>query len=282
MDIFAKNLANKIPELKPIMLHIQETRRWLRLRSLMRSLHPISTDKTLLRFGSRYDGGYLIPDDLEGIHACFSPGIGRVSGFEKDCANRGMNVFLADASVDAPVEQHERFHFSKVFIGRAPKENYISLNDWVTCSLNGDSGDLLLQMDIEGSEYEVINDTSTELFQRFRIIVIEFHGIPWLNKDKINAFKKLLKTHSCVHIHPNNRWGAVQLRGLILPRIMEFTFLRHDRIAKSEFRKNFPHPLDVDNTSKPTLLLPKCWYRNTCNFGERLTGLLRGETFKKC
>ncbi len=58
------------------------------VRELINKLRPISCDKTLIRLGPKGDGGYLVPDDLEGIVACFSPGVGSISKFEKDCTER--------------------------------------------------------------------------------------------------------------------------------------------------------------------------------------------------
>jgi hypothetical protein len=80
------------------------------LLSLLKKLHPISSDKELIRLGPKADGGYLIPDDFVGIEACFSPGVGFLSGFEKDCAELGMEVFLADRSVEKPADEHQQFH----------------------------------------------------------------------------------------------------------------------------------------------------------------------------
>jgi hypothetical protein len=44
------------------------------LIDLIRSLHPIDSGVPLIRLGPDGDGGYLIPDDLNGIQYCFSPG----------------------------------------------------------------------------------------------------------------------------------------------------------------------------------------------------------------
>ena len=86
-------------------------------RNLLPKLHPISTDKKLIRMGAERDGGYLVPNDLEGIEACFSPGVDQISKFEQECAERGMKVFMADASVDKPAEEHPMFDFRKSYIG---------------------------------------------------------------------------------------------------------------------------------------------------------------------
>lgn len=40
----------------------------------------------MIRIGEVHDSSYIIPDDLEGITACFSPGVGPSSSFELDVA----------------------------------------------------------------------------------------------------------------------------------------------------------------------------------------------------
>ena len=238
-----------------------------RLQSLLNKLQPVSCDKELIRLGPAGDGGYLVPDDLAGIEACFSPGVGFDSIFEKDCADRGMKVFLADGSLDKPSQSHELFVFTKKHIGITTNDNFMTIDDWVKSSWPDSRDDLLLQMDIEGSEYEVLLVASDELLKRFRIIVIEFHSLNelWSKpffKMASQVFEKLLQTHICVHNHPNNCADSVKFEDIELPIVTELTFLRNDRISNPSFTKVFPHPLDVDNTeNKPSLPLPKCWYR---------------------
>lgn len=236
------------------------------LHSLLARLRPIFPNKELIRLGPKGDGGYLIPDDLEMIHACFSPGVSLVSGFEKACAERGMKVFLADKSVDGPAEEHELFQFTKKFIGAISNEEFVTLDDWVSASLSEQDSDLLLQIDIEGYEYEVFLSASKDLMNRFRIIVAEFHGLDLLwSKPFFNlasrAFDRILQTHSCVHIHPNNCCGSIKKGRMEIPRVMEFTFLRNDRISRSSYQVIFPNSLDCDNTGNAALPLPSCWYQ---------------------
>jgi len=236
-----------------------------KLKSLLTQLYPICCDKNLIRMGPSGDGGYLVPDDLEGIDACFSPGVSLISGFEKECADKGMKVFLADRSVETPAESHDLFHFTKKFIGVTSNSHFMTMDDWVSSSLTDSESDLLLQMDIEGSEYEVILAASDLLMRRFRIIVVEFHSLielwnrPFF-KLVSRVFEKLLQTHTCVHNHPNNCGGSEKRGEIEIPKVTEMTFLRNDRINNSDFAKSFPHPLDSDNKENPPLPLPKCWY----------------------
>ena len=235
------------------------------VRALLRKLRPHATQIDLLRLGPQGDGGYLVPDDLDSLEACYSPGVSDVSGFEKDCADRGMQVFMADKSVAGPAEQHERFHFEQKFVGAMSNEDFMTLDDWVDATSSNSTSDLLLQMDIEGAEYEAILAASPRLMQRCRIIVAEFHQVQFLLSHPFfgiasRAFEKILQTHTCVHIHPNNCCGSVAKSDIQLPRVMEFTFLRSDRIEDSTLATVFPHPLDADNTAEASLPLPKCWY----------------------
>ena len=180
-----------------------------KLQSLLNKLQPVSCDKELIRLGPMCDGGYLVPNDLIGIEACFSPGVGCFSLFEKECAYRGMKVFLADRSVEKPTQSHEFFVFTKKHLGVLNNDKFMTIDDWVEPSLPDSQGDLLLQMDIEGAEYEVLLGASDNLLKRFRIIVVEFHSLDELCSKPFfkltsRVFVKLLQTHTCVHNHPNN------------------------------------------------------------------------------
>lgn len=237
-----------------------------KVKAIIKGLRPYAIGKDLIRLGPKEkDGGYLLPDDLEGIEACFSPGVGGISGFEEDCLSRGMKLFLADKSVDGPNLKGKDYNFIKKFVGASVDEDFITMDHWVNNSAVDDQSDLLLQMDIEGHEYASILSTSDALLQRFRIIIVEFHYIQrvW-NQEFYNCafatFNRLLQHHTCVHIHPNNCCGIYTRQGIAIPRAAEFTFIRNDRITDKKPQTQFPHPLDSDNMYHTSITLPKCWY----------------------
>jgi len=237
------------------------------LIEFINQLKPVKIDKNLIRLGSQKDGGYLVPDDLAGIEALFSPGVGMSSSLELDCAaNRGIKAFMADASVEGPVEKHELFHFEKKFIGAIDNdEEFMTIEKWIDNADISSDSDLILQMDIEGYEYETIYSMSLEKLKRFRIILVEFHQMDMLwnsfyfEKFK-NVFLKLTQTHYVVHIHPNNCCEPINKDGISIPPVMEFTFIRKDRVKVDGYVEVFPHPLDVDCAAKKPFSLPKCWY----------------------
>jgi hypothetical protein len=45
------------------------------LKSFFGLINPVITVKELIRIGGDADGGYLVPNDLEDLSGCFSPGL---------------------------------------------------------------------------------------------------------------------------------------------------------------------------------------------------------------
>lgn len=236
------------------------------MQELIQKLHPLDCGIDLIRVGSKGDGGYLIPDDLNGIEYCFSPGVSDVANFESRLADLSIKSFLADYSVGSPPLSRQEFTFDRKFLGSSDRDPYFTLVSWKEKYLKGYTGDLLLQMDIEGYEYETILSTPEILLDQFRILVIEFHELDrlfdaFVFKLVSGCFEKLLQSFYVVHIHPNNCSEVVKRGEISVPRTMEFTFLNKRRARTKTARSTFPHPLDADCC--PALrhvALPKCWY----------------------
>ncbi len=264
------SLAGEMKErLKALLLanniRIGRTTESSRLKEFFKAVKPVETNRDLIRIGGQTDGGYLVPDDLENIGICFSPGVSVIADFEQDLVNRGIKCFLADYSVEGPPFKSELIDFEKKFLGPVEGDVFITLENWVNRKAP-DATDLILQMDIEGAEYGVIFDTSLDTLRKFRILVIEFHGLGQLcdkaGFELINlTFTKLLKDFEVVHIHPNNCFPTICCQGFEIPPLLEFTFLRKDRISSKQDAVKFPHPLDRKSVQENhDFPLPKCWY----------------------
>jgi len=236
----------------------------LKLEKFFSMVQPIVTNKELIRIGDYSDGGYLIPNDLDGIEACFSPGVSSEASFELELTNYNINSYLADYSVDAPPVKHELFDFVKRYLGAENNDIYMTLESWINEKYPNVSN-AILQMDIEGPEYAVIYQTPIEVLKKFRIMVIEFHGLDNIfNQGGFDliylTFQKILTEFEIVHIHANNVWPALNYGVYEVPPLIEFTFLRKDRVGFMSPNLNFPHLLDVKNfKNKPDLVLSKCW-----------------------
>ena len=228
------------------------------IHGLLKLMRPVPSPAPLVRLGPAGDGGYLVPDDLADIKACFSPGVSDEAGFELAFANRGVPCFLADASVPEVPVKHENIFFDPLFLGAiSDSKRFISLEDWVN-EKSVENGDLILQMDIEGAEYDVLRSAPPELLKRFRLIAIELHNFEFILTNKLSAlsfegFLKILLEHfEVVHIHPNNNRRPVFHKGIEIPPVIEMTLLRKDRFVGKQNLEPvaLPHPLDSDNSPR--------------------------------
>jgi hypothetical protein len=230
---------------------------------------PVGCSRELIRIGGDGDGAYLLPNDLQGLAACFSPGVADVSTFEAELADRfGIPSYLCDASVTGEnLGLRDDAHwFSRKWLGSFDGAETQSLDHWVLGSDHSEAGDLLLQMDIEGSEYRSLLGCSESVLSRFRIVVLELHGLAGLQSSRflntlfLPTLHKLHRQFDCVHAHANNCCGSVDLFGIAVPQVIELTFYRREANCGERRPAKMPHPLDVVNVpNKPPLLLGFPW-----------------------
>ena len=219
-------------------------------------LSPVEAGHQLVRIGDHGDGGYLLPNDLEDIVACLSPGTDDRISFERFFRSHGVPCFLADASLEvSPEPEDELIHFSRCFIGASSFGEYLSLADWLASVEVPAEGDLVMQMDIEGWEYQALLACPESLLERCRVLVIEFHDFHrsldlYRFRDVIDPlFSKLSKIFDPVHLHANNASFVFDYAGFRCPSAFELTLHRRDRRLSevSSVVAALPHQLDVPN-----------------------------------
>lgn len=205
----------------------------------------------LVRIGGSGDGGYLVPDFLTDISACFSPGVGGTLSFERELSSRGIKSFLADGTIEDFNTDDPNVIFERKNLGSATNSKEMTLRYWMDkCAPSG--RDLLLQMDIEGWEYSVLSVSDASLLSRFRIMIIEFHNLDSLWDiqyfEIIRAvFNKILGEFNIVHVHPNNNQPFEFTRGFTIPPVVEISFLRKDICSGQRKTITIPHALDQSN-----------------------------------
>jgi hypothetical protein len=263
-----KNIKSKIDKMfRTVGLYIsQSATDQALLKSLIAKLKPVDTGIELIRIGGNNDGGYLVPDDMEGIRYCFSPGVNTIANFEYECLQRGIPSFLADYSVDTPPIELKGCHFQKKYVGAYNNDIFMTLEKWVSESLPEDfKDDLILQMDIEGCEYETLLATPVAILEKFRIMIVEFHNFQ--NLDNIEYYnlvnitiEKIRERFEPVHLHANNYSSIHNVNGVLMPSIFEVTFLRKDRVKHASQLTKLPHQLDQPNhPGKADIELPLEW-----------------------
>ncbi len=236
-----------------------------RLLKLIELLKPHDLGYDLIRIGQANDAGYLIPNILDKIKYCFSPGVGQNTNFEQELENRGIKSFLADYSVEK-VENLKISSFIKKNIHSYNSENTLSINDWISKNTNENEEDFLLQMDVDGSEFEILSSISEKNLKRFSILVIEFHYFEIIAHEAfykifIQLIKKIRTYFEVSHLHPNNACPLIEVSGVKFPSGLEVTFLNKKFVKDKKKIKYLPHKLDTKCIPhKKDIFLPSYWY----------------------
>ncbi len=179
-----------------------------------------------IRCGVNSDGGYVIAD-LNGYYDCYiSAGVSNEESFSRDFIEKynmdEYNSFAFDGTINSyPYNYTNSISFIKKNINKHNDTSNTNLTYLISRYDN-----IFLKMDIEGGEYKWLMGLNEKQLNKFKQIVIEFHGInddSWgcLQSDKIACLEKLQKTHYIVHAHGNN-YGPVQNS---IPSVIELTYV---------------------------------------------------------
>ena len=235
------------------------------IKDFLKKIKIIDSGYELIRIGNNSDGGYLMPNILDQIEFCFSPGVGFTSSFEDNLLNFNIKSYLADGTVN----YSGKHDFIRKNLSSFNDDNNITLESWIDEKIKDRSNNnLLLQMDIEGSEIGTLYNANTTTLDRFKCIIVEFHNLQSiLNffglKIYSDIFDKLLKTHYIVHIHPNNDSYNLTINKNNIPDTLEFTFI-NKKIVKCVRNINYdlPHSLDKKNVENlRDIKCPEIFYK---------------------
>jgi len=223
-----------------------------KISKTLKKLLPYQIDIGLVRLGEKNDGGYLVPDDLVGIDKNYSAGVGFLTQFEKDLEEKHSikSNMLDFNEIDKTLLPSEA-SFLKKKLGLVSNNQEISINDWMDQA----DKDIMLKLDIEGDEYTSLIDISKENLKKIRVLVIEFHDLRNLRNNLfLNIFDKVINKlknyfYAC-HLHVNNISKVKNIGGLLVPDMLEITFIKKDRVKKFSGKFSIlPHPLDNKTVS---------------------------------
>jgi hypothetical protein len=204
-----------------------------------------------IRLGNKHDGGYICLDDFQSIKAALSLGISNDASWDLDIANRGIPVHQYDHTVSGPPVNHPRFHFHRKRIGAA-KDDGETIAAIVQRADSVKPASVIMKIDIEHSEWDVLDETPDETLSLFSQIVGEFHGFDEVLDDKwfncaMRTFSKLKKQFCLVHVHGNNCAAQLVIGNVLFPRCLEFTFANRSRYELDPSGEVFPSEIDAPN-----------------------------------
>jgi hypothetical protein len=222
------------------------------IRDVMRLLKPYRARRhDKVRVGRAGDGGYVQLDDLANLDTAFSFGINDEVSWDVAMADRGLTIYQFDHTVDAPLPHDERMIFAKKMIATDRGPDRETLEDLVAQHDKGaERPNLLLKMDIECAEWRVFQETSGTALGRFSQIVCELHAFQNLweegwRRGVRDALEKLNEQYAVVHIHGNVCGGISSVAGVLIPNVLEATFVNRALYEVEETDETFPGPLDL-------------------------------------
>lgn len=226
----------------------------------------------LARLGRRYDGGYLVnKKDVSDSKLLISMGIENDWSFERDfSAINDIPMRCFDASVNgASIRAHlkrrrfrldrpsliweayynyktyhkffdgtHRQHIRK-FVGKQGSVDSLAFTE--ACNDDG-ANPFFLKIDIEGDEYEVLQDL-LKIASQTSGLAIEFHGVSKKRETILDFIRNY--TLKLTHTHINNCAG---MDNDGLPELIELTFSKS--CNEQEKVVTLPNLLDMSNSPK--------------------------------
>lgn len=228
------------------------------------------------RIGSKNDGGYVIPKKIKKVGTIVSFGLGDDWSFEKELLKLGIvkkfvfydhtvstkglitrlksritkrgfsfsalsfrMLILVRYIVDFKIKKYS--HIAKKIT--ASENNFLETN-LLAVSDSVLDNEFILKIDIEGSEYLVI-DQLCSITQRVPLLIIEFHDTETNQTYFEQSLKKLLQWYVICHVHANN-YELLGKNGI--PQALEITFGRKDIYQGDLFTGSLPIA-DLDSPS---------------------------------
>lgn len=208
--------------------------------------------KALTRIGKNDDGGYVMLNDFSAGRCAYSYGINNDVSWDNDIAERGYNIYMYDHTIDSLPYDRDEFHFYKQGIAGKVEgvHRFTTLEQCIKNNGHINSRNMILKMDVEGCEWEVLENVKQEIISKFSQIVIEFHSVFDYHRAEeiLSVLHKMNKTHQVIHVHGNNYSKILWCDGIPYPDALEVTYVSKEQ---HEFEDNndvlLPISLDKPN-----------------------------------
>ena len=212
------NCLNKDPDIQQCIYH------------LITPKHVVGKNKILI--GAKRDGGYVLLDDFKNIKIAYSFGIKNNIHFDKALADKGIDVYMYDHTIDHLPFNNSKFHWKKIGISgiQFENENLKTLEHIIIENGHSLEKNMILKMDVEHFEWYTIYDLKDDILKQFKYIAIEFHFKSKINESEsklyYNVLKKLQKTHQSFYFRCNgSRSWVVTFGNNRICKILEVSYI---------------------------------------------------------
>jgi hypothetical protein len=205
------------------------------VREVFRAITPMHTrGAKKIRIGGvggERDGGYVMLDPgRDGI--AYSLGVSSNSPWGMEMTRRGFTVYQYDGSIfkrDGPSSP------GKPFTKILAEHQHETENA------------LILHMDIEGAEWDVLEELTEDALLKFNQIIVALHGLG-TNLYKCALLDKIRHTHTPIHVHYNNcaKNVVLSMKNCFIynASLIEVSYARTNDYIFEPCNDYFPTPLD--------------------------------------
>ncbi len=234
---------------------VKTTTAYKRCAEIVSLLSPMDVKgQNYVRVGRDCDGGYVMLDDFqkEKVDAAYSFGIGGDASWDEAIANRGIDVFMFDHLIDRLPKRHLKFHYFKTGVtGYERGTNLKTLSELIAENGHATRKNLIMKMDVEGREWDIFKEAASEVIGQFSQLVVEFHGLSSAAYGQkhlsiVNVLKKINQTHQSIHVHANNISAPLWIGKLVLPDLLEVTYIRRADVKDKLIANIRQFPTEID------------------------------------
>lgn len=231
----------------------------------MDQLQIYNTVWTKQRIGKPYDGGYVICMLPGGYDAIISGGVSNDVSFEHEFLNMyPVPCFAYDGTVSSLPVCDPRITFINKNLGMEESADLTNLHSRIEPYSN-----LFMKMDIEGHEFRLLPTFSEAQMNKIKQLTVEIHtpgdiqlhptyftGLSDITHERMfELFEQINRTHTLVHVHPNNGCSIHTVNDIPLPNVFECTFVRNDYVfEKIPNRQSIPTELDMPNVQNKPII----------------------------
>lgn len=214
--------------------------------NIIESTRPYILDGKLVRYGRNIDGGYIVNKKYTEIsEVLYTYGVGDDISFERDLLNDNpmYKCNLYDPAVKVWPTINGNVHKYVEGLSIEKKDNYDSFFNHLKNN-NDEDKKILLKIDIEGAEFDFLNNVDLDKLDNVVQMVIEFHLEDNYINDFINITNRINEYYYIIHLHGNTYRPFVKVGNCDFPQVPEITYVNKKYVKETPVLSTLSYPIE--------------------------------------
>lgn len=151
--------------------------------------------------GEKRDGSYVLLDDFDNIKVAYSFGISTNIQFDKNLADKDIDIYMYDHTIDSLPYNNSKFHWKKIGLAGKGEQNeqLKTIEELIIENGHSSEKNMILKIDVEHYEWNSLLTLKDDILNKFKYIAVEYHfeDESKINETELyyNVIKKLHKSH---------------------------------------------------------------------------------------